>query len=148
VLPGYNVRPLELCGAIGLCQLQKLPDLIRGRRRNAETFKHLFDNHPQIDIQHETGESSWFGFAMILRKNARITRKALAGVLREAEIECRPIVAGNFVRNPVIRHMPHSVYGDLSAANRIHDHGLFVGNHHYDISAELEYMKKVIQRLC
>jgi CDP-6-deoxy-D-xylo-4-hexulose-3-dehydrase len=82
-----------------------------------------------------------------MREDARITRKALAAVLREAEIECRPIVAGNFVRNPVIQHMPHTVFGDLPVANWIHDNGLFVGNHHYDISAELEQLKKVVDRL-
>jgi CDP-6-deoxy-D-xylo-4-hexulose-3-dehydrase len=147
VLPGYNVRPLEMSGALGLCQLEKLPALVEGRRRNAEIFVDLFRNHSQLRIQQETGESSWFGFALVMREDARITRKALAAELREAEIECRPIVAGNFVRNPVIQHMPHTVFGDLPVANWIHDNGLFVGNHHYDISAELEQLKKVVDRL-
>ena len=35
VLPGYNVRPLELSGAIGLEQLKKLPNLVQARRVNA-----------------------------------------------------------------------------------------------------------------
>jgi len=147
ILPGYNVRPLEMCGALGLCQLEKLPALIEGRRRNAKLFTDLFDNHSQLRIQKETGESSWFGFALIVREGASITRKALANALREAEIECRPIVTGNFVRNPVIEHMPHTVFGDLPVANWIHDNGLFVGNHHYDITAELEHLKQVVDRL-
>ena len=29
VLPGYNVRPLEMSGAIGLQQLKKLPSFIK-----------------------------------------------------------------------------------------------------------------------
>lgn len=147
VLPGYNVRPLEMSGALGLQQLEKLPELIRGRRKNAETFVDLFRNHPQVRIQQETGESSWFGFALVLRDDARITRRDLATALREEGIECRPIVAGNFLRNPVIQYMPHTVYGDLPAANWIHDNGLFVGNHHYDITAELSHLKKVVDRL-
>jgi CDP-4-dehydro-6-deoxyglucose reductase, E1 len=148
VLPGYNLRPLEMSGALGLRQIDKLPELIRGRRKNAAIFADLFGNHAQLRIQHETGESSWFGFALILREDARIARKALAAALREEGIECRPIVAGNFLRNPVIQYMPHSVVGDLPAANWIHDNGLFVGNHHYDITAELEHLKSVVDRVC
>jgi CDP-4-dehydro-6-deoxyglucose reductase, E1 len=147
VLPGYNVRPLELSGALGLQQLEKLPELIRGRRQNAAVFVNLFRDHPQLRIQQETGQSSWFGFALVLREDACITRNALVNALREAEIECRPIVAGNFQRNPVVQYMPHSVHGELRVANWIHDNGLFVGNHHYDISAELSHLKKVIDRV-
>ena len=34
VLPGYNVRPLEMSGAIGIEQLKKLPSFIRNRREH------------------------------------------------------------------------------------------------------------------
>ena len=147
VLPGYNVRPLEMSGALGLCQLEKLPGLIEGRRKNAAVFQDLFGNHPTLRIQQETGCSSWFGFALVLRDGARVTRNALATGLRDAGIECRPIVAGNFTRNPVIQHMPHTIHGTLTAADWIHDNGLFVGNHHYDVTAELHHLKAVIDRL-
>ena len=46
VLPGYNVRPLEMSGAIGIEQLKKLPKFIENRRLNAEHFVNLFQNHP------------------------------------------------------------------------------------------------------
>jgi CDP-6-deoxy-D-xylo-4-hexulose-3-dehydrase len=104
----------------------------------------MFANHPRIRIQEETGESSWFGFSMVLREDSGISRAALAGALKAADIECRPIVAGNFLRNPVIRHMPHVVHGTMRAADYIHDHGLFVGNHHYDVTEGLERLKTVI----
>ena len=32
VLPGYNVRPLEMSGAIGVEQLKKLPEFLVNRR--------------------------------------------------------------------------------------------------------------------
>lgn len=38
VLPGYNVRPLEMSGALGQEQLRKLPEIIAGRRRNGAEF--------------------------------------------------------------------------------------------------------------
>lgn len=38
VLPGYNVRPLEMSGALGLEQLAKVPELVSGRQSNARYF--------------------------------------------------------------------------------------------------------------
>ena len=42
VLPGYNLRPSEIAGAVGLQQLKKLSGFISARRRNAEKFLHIF----------------------------------------------------------------------------------------------------------
>jgi dTDP-4-amino-4,6-dideoxygalactose transaminase len=55
VLPGYNVRPLEMSGALGIEQLKKLPDFIKTRQKNAKLFQSLFSDHRFIDIQQETG---------------------------------------------------------------------------------------------
>lgn len=67
VLPGYNLRPLELEAAIGLEQLIKLPSLLSVRRNNAILFKEIMQEFSDIQIQKELGESSWFGFSLILR---------------------------------------------------------------------------------
>ena len=57
VLPGYNVRPLEMSGAIGIEQLKKLSNFIAQRRKNARYFISLFANHPDFMIQQEIGNS-------------------------------------------------------------------------------------------
>lgn len=51
VLPGYNVRPLEMSGAIGIEQLKKLPSFIQNRIDNGNYFAELFHNHPYLSIQ-------------------------------------------------------------------------------------------------
>jgi CDP-6-deoxy-D-xylo-4-hexulose-3-dehydrase len=66
-------------------------------------------------------------------------------VLREAGIETRPIVAGNFTLNPVIEHLNYSIHGPLDAANKIHEQGFFVGNHHYDISQQLHQFANLLK---
>jgi len=63
VLPGYNVRPLEMSGAIGIQQLKKLPNFIKLRRENAAYFQDIFAAHPFLEMQKETGESS--GLALL-----------------------------------------------------------------------------------
>lgn len=137
VLPGYNLRPIEMEGAIGQQQLDKLPALVEARRHNAVTFQQLFGNIEGIRIQAETGNSSWFGFALILEGPLAGQRAGLVSQLRAAGVECRPIVAGNFLNNPVIAHLPHSIGSDIVAAEEIDKNGLFLGNHHYDITLQL-----------
>ncbi|HPT95399.1 MAG TPA: DegT/DnrJ/EryC1/StrS family aminotransferase [Microbacteriaceae bacterium] len=144
VLPGYNVRPLEMSGALGRMQLEKLPDLVEGRRNNARTFVEKFANHPELRIQREHGSSSWFGFSFILEGRLSGRRAELVAALTEAGIESRPIVAGNFTKNPVMRFLDATVPDTLPAADRIHDDGLFIGNHHYPIDAELELLATTI----
>jgi CDP-6-deoxy-D-xylo-4-hexulose-3-dehydrase len=141
VLPGYNVRPLELSGAVGRRQLLKLPDFIRARRDNGRVFQDLFDNHPYLQIQHETGESSWFGFAFTIREEAGIERRRLLDKLLEYRVDVRPIVTGNFVKNRVIDFFDYRVSGSLSAAERIDTHGFFIGNHQVDVREKLRQVR-------
>lgn len=148
VLPGYNVRPLEMSGAIGIEQLKKLPQLVRARRENAQYFRELFEEHPFVETQRETDQSSWFGFALTLKSNAPYTRTTLVNQLTEKGIECRPIVGGNFLKNSrVLQHFNYEVAGSLDSAEYIDAQGLFVGNHHRDLSRELESLSRVLQSL-
>lgn len=143
VLPGYNFRPLEMSGAIGIEQLRKLPNIITGRRKNAEKFQALFKNHPWLDIQEEVGESSWFGFALVMKPEVNINRLELMKKLENANIDVRPIVAGNFAKNEVLQWFDYTTVGNLEAASYIDEKGFFIGNHHYDVSKELEYVRSL-----
>ena len=62
-------------------------------------------------------------------------------------IECRPVVAGNFTRNPVIKWIDHEIHGTLKNADRIHDKAFFVGNHQFNIREELAYFKKTVDSI-
>lgn len=147
VLPGYNMRPLEMSGAIGLEQLRKLPSFIAARRQNATLFRELFGQDPRFHIQREIGESSWFGFALTVTEQAGFERKAVVEALRRAGIECRPVVAGNFTRNPVIKWMDHEIHGTLVNADRVHERGLFVGNHQFPIEKQIHGLKAALADL-
>jgi CDP-6-deoxy-D-xylo-4-hexulose-3-dehydrase len=140
VLPGYNVRPLELEGAIGIEQVKRLPSLISERRNNGKLFQTAMHNHPDIIIQQEIGESSWFGFSLVIRPGNRMTRKELVSKLTNLGFECRPIVAGNFAKNEVVRFFNSEVHGGLENAQHIDQNGLFIGNQHYPIPEAFEAM--------
>lgn len=133
VLPGYNLRPLEMSGALGLAQMKKLPRLIEGRRANGTMVQDKLGNHPKFIIQQEVGQSSWFGFSLVLRPGLGLNRADLVRDLTAAGFECRPIVAGNFVKSEVMKYIDYEVHDTLKNADYIDNYGLFVGNHHYPI---------------
>lgn len=133
VLPGYNLRPLEMSGSLGIEQLKKLPSMIAQRRKNAEFFLDALSNHPNIQLQTEIGSSSWFGFSLIIRSGSDMTRKQLRDGLDARGFETRPIVTGNFAKNQVVDYFDYEISGSLKNADHIDTHGLFVGNHHFNL---------------
>ena len=148
VLPGYNLRPLEISGAIGRSQIQKVPLIVRERRLNAERFKSVMRDRDELQIQQETGESSWFGFSMIIKDEVPLERATLARSLQAAGIECRPIVAGCFARSEVVtKFMDYSIHGELNRADHLDRNGLFIGNHHYALDNQMELLSHTLTDL-
>lgn len=145
IIPGFNVRPLEMEGAIGQEQLKKMDGMISQRRKNADYFKNKMQRFADIRIQKEIGESSWFGFALILQGKLVGERDKIVCALRENEIETRPIVAGNFTRNKVIEFMDYSIPEKLINADEIHFNGFFIGNHSTDNHKEIDYFINILE---
>ncbi|TNM69501.1 DegT/DnrJ/EryC1/StrS family aminotransferase [Streptomyces sp. NP160] len=144
VLPGYNVRPLEMSGAVGLHQLEKLPAMVATRRANADAFRELMSRVPGVRIQQEVGESSWFGFSCVLVDHLAGRRDDVVAALAEVGVQTRPVVAGNFARNPVVRHLNADTSGSLVHADEVHDNGFYLGNHHYFVGEALERVAHVL----
>ncbi len=138
VLPGYNLRPLELSGAIGQIQLKKYPKFLKSRKSNASYFVGLFEGSSNYKIQKELGESSWFGFSLILQNKLSNKRDKLVKFLSNSKIDSRPIVAGNFTLNPVMAHLNYRKLPKLKNSDIVHNQGLFIGNHHYDKQKDLK----------
>lgn len=144
VLPGYNVRPVEMSGAIGIEQLKKLPNFLKHRRENAKLFKQYFDNHPDFIIQQEIGSSSWFGFSLIIKPNSKLKRADIIKLLEANNIEYRPIATGDFTQNEVIKYFDYEIFGELKNAKYLQKNGFFVGNHQIDISNQINLLNSVI----
>ena len=143
VLPGYNVRPLEMSGALGIEQIKKLPSLIAERRKNATMLQAVMQDHPKVLIQQETGASSWFGFSLVIRPGVSMTRDELLIKLDALGFEVRPIVAGNFAKNEVVKYFDSEVSGELINADHLDANGLFIGNHHYSIADAVKQLSTI-----
>ena len=145
VTPGYSVRPLEMSGAIGSVQLQKWPSMREQRVKNAEYFLNKFKDLPDVQTQREIGNSSWFGFSMIFNGNLSGKRDKIVEKFVENGIECRPIVAGNFMKNPVIDYLDYIDNKNYMVADYIHDNGLFIGNDVRDLKENIDIVYNILK---
>ena len=141
---GYNLRMTELQAAIGLCQLPKLAPIVAHRRRMHALYRQKLNGVPGLTFQREQsdGESSCFGFNIVLDRNVRT---ALTRLLNIAGVETRPIICGNLVLQPAMRKHNFRVYGDLANATSVMHHGLSVGCHHDVTEEDVNHVCHVIQ---
>ncbi len=145
VLPGYNVRPLEMSGAIGIEQLDKVNSIVKSRRKNAALFKKIASKFSWLKTQEEIHISSWFGFAIILKES--VNRENLIKFLTKNNIETRPIVSGDFTKNKkLLSYFKYSIYGNLENSKYIDKHGFFIGNSQENLSKEIMGLEKVLLR--
>lgn len=152
---GYNLKPLDPQAAIGRQQLKKLSGFIKSRIDNWTYLrKGLAGLEDVVDFAlpthandwtesgfhwsagNPTVAPSWFGFMMLVKPGAPITRTRLAQVLDMAKIGNRMLFGGNLVRQPAFVQLQKEtagaafrVVGDLAGADRIMRDALFIGTY-------------------
>jgi CDP-6-deoxy-D-xylo-4-hexulose-3-dehydrase len=144
ILPGYNLRPTEISGAIGREQLKKLPAMTCKRRKNLELFQRLFRGDERFVLQRENGKSSSFSFTLVLNPRCDLDREGVFAKLREADIGFRMITGGCFLRHDALRYFDYEVVGNVAHAEVVHDRGFFVGNGPCDLAAQITRLREVL----
>ena len=105
--------------------------------------KTALEDHPDIFTQSEVETSSWFGFSLLIKPDSKLTRSELVKKLSRLGFETRPIVSGNFTKKEVMRYLNYSISGTLKNAELIDSHGLFIGNHHYQMNEAMSCLSKL-----
>ncbi len=140
---GFNFRPTELQGAFGMHQIRKLDRFIELRRGNASYWnKRLARYRDALILPREEQGSKhvYFGYPITVRKDAGFGRDEMTATMERKGIETRPIMAGNIADQPVAKHMPCRVAGDLENSKLIMRNSFFFGNHNGIGHAEREYV--------
>lgn len=145
VLPGYNFRPLEISGAIGKVQLGKFDGFLKTRIDNHHAFQSIFSEETDLIIQQGVGKSSAFAFSFVLTGDLEGKREYVVSQLARYGIESRPIVTGNFSRQPVMRYL-NATCDLLTNAEYVDVNGFYVGNHHFRIDGELQVIREVLEQ--
>ena len=91
-----------------------------------------------VKIQKEIGKSSWFGFSVILTNELEGERDVVIKRLTKLGVETRPIIAGNFMKQPVIEYFTYVGRATYDIADYLHDNGFFMGNDVIDLKENID----------
>lgn len=143
---GYNLKMTEIQAAIGLPQLEKLPDFIATRKRNFRILYEglqSYEEHLILPVWSEKADPAWFAFTLAVREGAPFTRRTLNRYLRDHKVETRYLFAGNILEQPGYRDIPHRVATPLRETDRVLRRAFFVGLYPGMDRARLTYMLEV-----
>ena len=141
---GYNFRSSNINAAIGISQLNKIDSFIDTRLKIHKYFLEQIKGLPIIPQEVNFDETSSFSLGIIFENEK--ARKAALRDLPGYGVECRPIVAGNLLRQPVFKG--HNYKKDLETkANEIHDKGIYLPNNQYMNEEKVDYMVDCIRRV-
>ena len=146
---GYNLKTTDFQAAIGLAQLQRLPTFIKKRQENHEyldqCLKNLGLEEKIILTKATTGTSpSWFGFYLTLREEDK--RRSVVQFLEANKVGTRLLFAGNLIRQPAFRDVPHEVSGTLINTDKIMSDGFWVGIWPGLDKPHMEYIAEMIKK--
>jgi CDP-6-deoxy-D-xylo-4-hexulose-3-dehydrase len=127
---GYNLKPTDIQAALGSAQMDKLGDFIRSRQENFRRLHAGLEGSAEFLILPNwsvKAEVSWFAYPITIRETAPFTRKELVMWLEEGLIQTRFLFAGNILRQPGYRDIPHRIAGSLPNSDLVMRNSFFVG---------------------
>ncbi len=158
VSTGYNIRPMEIQAAIGISQLKDIDHFVNKRKQNALKFYEVVEKSTieligaeTLKESHESRLHSWMMLPVLLKQNFSKPRQEVISSLNSFGIETRPVLTGNFLRQPSMERISKGAYlsTETNVSDLIAENAFMIGNHH-DFSDEqidlvLEAFKEILK---
>lgn len=142
---GYNLRPTEITGFLGLYQLQFVEEMVNRREENYSQIETLIKQNSDILLLEHSHIEKLSAFAIpIVCMNAKIRAKYLVQFFG-AGIEIRPMIAGNIQEQPFFKKYATS-FSDLPGATMLHDCGFYCGNYPELTQTDLETISSCLRK--
>jgi CDP-6-deoxy-D-xylo-4-hexulose-3-dehydrase len=122
---GYNLKPLDLQGAIGIVQLRKFELIHSLRRKNKLAIDSYVADIAGCDLilEQPGAEVSWFGVPITCETSQ--LKRSLVAHLEENRIQTRNYFAGNLLMQPGYSHLGD--WKDFPNAAQVLDRVFFLG---------------------
>lgn len=141
---GYNLKPLDMQGAIGSVQLKKM-SLIDSKRRAHKSFieDKLINNISTLVPAKvlRKANPSWFGVPVICESQSE--KELLVSHFEHHKIQTRNYFAGNILMHPAYRHLDD--FKNFPNANKALSHVFFLGCPPQYTEPVLNYIEDVIK---
>lgn len=129
---GYNLKITDIQTALGLAQLDKLPEFIKKRKENFaylyQAFK-KFDDYFILPVWNKKADPSWFGFLLTIKPAAKFSREELLRYLNDRKIGTRLLFAGNITKQPYFKNysIKYRIIGSLKNTDEIMNNTFWIG---------------------
>jgi len=147
---GFNLKLTDFQAAIGLAQLKKLPKFIKTRQANFEDLSNFFQKYKSFFSfikKDKKSEVSYFGFPLLVKKNAPFSRNEFIQYLENNRIGTRSIFAGNLLRNPAYINIrsKFKIIGKMKNADLIMNNAFWIGVWPGIDKQRKDYIKKTVK---
>ena len=151
---GFNTKPLDLQAAMGLHQLDKLPEMDEARRKNFKRMEKTFSKYEDFFMLPKATDKAdpcWFGYALTVRDNDVFEKQELVSHFEENKVQTRSYFTGNCLYHPAYREYAEKYgrdYGDLVTrfpnADIITRNTFFLGTYIGLTEEKLDYINEVL----
>ena len=127
---GYNLKITDMQAAVGLAQLDRLPEFIKKRKENFQfLYEHLssFEKYLILPNSVENSDSSWFGFPITVRDDVSFSKESLINYLSQKLVDTRPVFAGNLIKQPYFKNKIFKTGKTLSNTDKIMNQSFWIG---------------------
>ena len=123
------MKMTEMQAALGVAQIDKLPQFITKRKRNFQRYyegmkdlEHLF----WLPEATPGSDPAWFGFPLTIREGVPLDCQKFTQMLDSKGIEVRRMFAGNITRQPAYKDVEYRIIGDLKTTDLIARNGFWL----------------------
>ena len=128
---GFNLRPTDVSASIGLSQFQDFEKLKRIRNFNRNLIVNALKRNEKIKKvftfinENKFVKPFWFSIPILIDKSRN--RKAIIDKIEKSGIETRPIISGNFLKQPSIIKYKLNKNEKFINSDIINNTGFFIG---------------------
>ena len=149
---GYNLKVTDMQAAVGVAQLEKLPDFVNRRKHNWKRLRNALDDLSDRLILPEPAENSdpsWFGFLISIRPESGLKRQYVVEYIESHNIQTRLLFSGNIIKQPCFDDIRNTdayrVSGELTNTDFIMENTFWVGVYPGMTDQMIDYMAQVIR---
>jgi CDP-6-deoxy-D-xylo-4-hexulose-3-dehydrase len=127
---GYNLKATDMQAALGVSQIEKLPNFIERRKANLRYLHAALKPLADCLLLPEAtpgSDPAWFGFPIAVRQDAPFTRQDLIAALEAKKIATRLLFAGNLLRQPAYQDCEYRAIGELPNTDFVMNNVFWIG---------------------
>ena len=148
---GYNLKPLDLQAAMGLQQLDKLPDMDAARRRNFVAYTQLFQQYEEffhLPVATLNSDPCWFAYLLTVKDGAPFTKDQFVKYLESHKIQTRSYFSGNILAHPGYQELAagRDLPGEFPVATTATTSSFFLGTFIGITPDKMTYIRSVVEQ--